>query len=256
MRHTPATSRPQSTGSTFTENAAVLDREHTLPVVLYRLVDPVDGASGGPWGEGLLVKLARDEQYVSDNALRAAIVALLEQPWAEDPLRNMMFLSQAKAGRGRAKGGFKSTSTSCPTLPAAEVEEAAASATDAPSAAELPAPEHGSCKSGADPSSGSFRKKSVEVASPSGSFRKKSVELASGRKASVDDRMASLRKGGRIGALTALMSRSTKVKHDLEAPAHKMVSTNDATWGHVIVHARGNVGETALHLCFLLNTEA
>ena len=222
----------------------MLDREHALPVVLYRLVDPVDGASAGPWGEGLLVKLARDEQYGGDNELRTAIVDLLEQPWSEDPNRTMLLRQSKAAGRARMRTRKRMSCASCSELPApsaAEPEEAAPSAAPAPSSgapsSEEPSPERRGSKA-AEASSGTRHSFLGEEGG---------------------ERLASIRKqGGRIGVMTALMGRNTKGKsgYKLDGEGHKSISTKDATWGHVLVHARGNVGETALHLCFLLNTEA
>ena len=81
------------------------DLEHSLPVVLYRLVDPVDGRLGGAWGEGLLTKLARDERYEKDSDLMKAILQLLEQPWEEDPLREGGLLPKPQEKTRRHAGG-------------------------------------------------------------------------------------------------------------------------------------------------------
>ena len=253
-RGAQSTAVDQSTGGGANARyARLLDPSHASHKVLcYRLVSLPDPSN--PWGDGLLLEAART--HASDAALDAALHELLLRNWEDDPLRvedaaphrrltvdtrdsrrRHSLHPTNEGGAGRASGGAANAfepplqeSHHRVKFPETVAEDAAAA--DARKAAtdesfhSLPTDDDDSFAS---------KSKARAEASTRGHF-------AAHTQAAF----------GIVSRLHAHFHRAQT--RQLPSTAGGAPESGKTSWAYVLVHGRGTVGETALHLCFLLDT--
>ena len=253
-RGAQSTAVDQSTGGGANARyARLLDPSHASHKVLcYRLVSLPDPSN--PWGDGLLLEAART--HASDAALDAALHELLLRNWEDDPLRvedaaphrrltvdtrdsrrRHSLHPTNEGGAGRASGGAANAfepplqeSHHRVKFPETVAEDAAAA--DARKAA----------------TDESFHSLSTD---DDDSFASKSKARA---EASTRGHFAAHTQAafGIVSRLHAHFHRAQT--RQLPSTAGGAPESGKTSWAYVLVHGRGTVGETALHLCFLLDT--
>ena len=191
-------------------NASLVDEDESMPVrvLLYRLVAL---STDGPWGDGLLLDLARST--TDNDELQSKIFQLMDQDWRSDP--------------ARLKQGGSSTPGSAP-----------AGSESAPAAAgrhsRLAAVKHGL--------------ETIEHAAEA--VIHTASEIVHHATSAVVHQVFQgyhLHNGPdeEDGLLLREQTLKVLMPHGLEG---------GKTWREVLLHGRGTVGETALHLCCLLST--
>lgn len=203
-----------------------------VKVLVYRLV-ALDQSQA--WREGHLLRMAEESQ--TDGDLEDHIKKLLKRNWRDDPLRRRE-LAKVGISNRKPEGG--------PTTPRTQRKGKDSKRTDPSSSEKGPVQEAASAVASAvaeAEAASAAAEAAADLSEATIGALSSLAATTSPKSGSIDDSSVSdppRRSDAPVGADTEDRASSSA---DVE------------TWGDVLVHGRGAVGETVLHLLFLLNTD-